>query len=86
MEIERVGVVGCGLMGSGIAEASARAGLDVLVVDLDQAALDRGRERIVQIPRPGPAGRQADRGRSGGGTGAASSSPPTSAPWPTASS
>jgi len=46
MEIQRVGVVGCGLMGSGIAEAAARAGLDVRVVDLDQAGLDRGRQRI----------------------------------------
>jgi 3-hydroxybutyryl-CoA dehydrogenase len=46
VEIERVGVVGCGLMGSGIAEAAARAGLDVHVVDLDAAALERGRERI----------------------------------------
>jgi 3-hydroxybutyryl-CoA dehydrogenase len=46
MDIQRVGVVGCGLMGSGIAEAAARAGLDVRVVDLDQASLERGRERI----------------------------------------
>jgi 3-hydroxybutyryl-CoA dehydrogenase len=46
VEIEKVGVVGCGLMGSGIAEAAARAGLDVRVVDLDGAALERGRERI----------------------------------------
>jgi 3-hydroxybutyryl-CoA dehydrogenase len=40
-------VVGCGLMGSGIAEACARAGLDVRVVDLDQATLERGRERVA---------------------------------------
>jgi 3-hydroxybutyryl-CoA dehydrogenase len=33
-------------MGSGIAEAAARAGLDVRVVDLDLASLERGRERI----------------------------------------
>ena len=33
--IERVGVVGCGLMGSGIAEVSARAGLDVVVREVD---------------------------------------------------
>jgi 3-hydroxybutyryl-CoA dehydrogenase len=46
VEIEKVGVVGCGLMGSGIAEAAARAGLGVRVVDLDRAALERGRERI----------------------------------------
>jgi 3-hydroxybutyryl-CoA dehydrogenase len=45
--IENVGVVGCGLMGSGIAEACARAGLDVRVVDLDQASLERGRERVA---------------------------------------
>jgi 3-hydroxybutyryl-CoA dehydrogenase len=46
VEIERVGVVGCGLMGSGVAEAAARAGLGVVVVDLDQAAVERGRERV----------------------------------------
>ena len=47
MKIERVGVVGCGLMGSGVAEASALAGLDVRVVDLDGAAVERGRDRIA---------------------------------------
>ena len=46
MDITRVGVVGCGLMGSGIAEAAARAGLDVKVVDLDQTALEAGRARL----------------------------------------
>jgi 3-hydroxybutyryl-CoA dehydrogenase len=46
MEISRVGVVGCGLMGSGIAEASARAGLDVRVIELDHAALQKGRDRL----------------------------------------
>jgi 3-hydroxybutyryl-CoA dehydrogenase len=34
-------------MGSGIAEACARAGLDVRVVDLDHATLERGRERVA---------------------------------------
>jgi 3-hydroxybutyryl-CoA dehydrogenase len=34
-------------MGSGIAEACARAGLDVRVVDIDQVSIDRGRERIA---------------------------------------
>jgi 3-hydroxybutyryl-CoA dehydrogenase len=47
MEIERVGVVGCGLMGSGIAEAAARAGLGVRVVDLDRIILERGREKVT---------------------------------------
>jgi len=45
--IQNVGVVGCGLMGSGIAEACARAGLDVRVVDLDLETLERGRERVA---------------------------------------
>ena len=34
MDLHRIGVVGCGLMGSGIAEVCARAGLDVLVAEL----------------------------------------------------
>jgi 3-hydroxybutyryl-CoA dehydrogenase len=42
----RVGVVGCGLMGSGIAEVAARAGCDVVVVEADDPAAKRGRARI----------------------------------------
>lgn len=47
MSIERVGVVGAGLMGSGIAEVCARAGLDVMVREVDAGACERGRDRIV---------------------------------------
>ncbi|TVR26454.1 MAG: 3-hydroxybutyryl-CoA dehydrogenase [Ilumatobacter sp.] len=46
--IERVGVVGCGLMGSGIAEVCARAGLDVMVREIDQSAAEHGRARLVK--------------------------------------
>ncbi|WP_406462453.1 3-hydroxybutyryl-CoA dehydrogenase [Streptomyces sp. NBC_01622] len=42
----RVGVVGAGLMGSGIAEVCARAGLEVRVVELNDAVLGHGRSRI----------------------------------------
>jgi 3-hydroxybutyryl-CoA dehydrogenase len=45
-EIQRVGVVGCGLMGSGIAEVCARAGLDVVVREVNETALAAGRKRI----------------------------------------
>jgi 3-hydroxybutyryl-CoA dehydrogenase len=41
-----VAVVGCGLMGSGIAEVMARAGRTVLVHEVDAAAAERGRTRI----------------------------------------
>src|SRR5271156_4909154 len=60
MEIKRVGVVGCGLMGSGIAEAAARAGLDVTVVDLDRTTIEAGRGRgIRSILRAEKAGKIA---------------------------
>ncbi|MGH8981392.1 MAG: 3-hydroxyacyl-CoA dehydrogenase NAD-binding domain-containing protein, partial [Acidimicrobiales bacterium] len=45
-EIRRIGVVGCGLMGSGISEVCARAGRSVVVVEADGASLDRGRRRV----------------------------------------
>jgi 3-hydroxybutyryl-CoA dehydrogenase len=44
--IERVGVVGCGLMGSGIAEVAARAGLDVVVTEVSADALKAGQARV----------------------------------------
>jgi 3-hydroxybutyryl-CoA dehydrogenase len=44
--MERIGVVGCGLMGSGIAEVTARAGAFVMVIEADEDALKRGQERI----------------------------------------
>lgn len=44
--VEKIGIVGCGLMGSGIAEMSARAGFDVVVVEVSDAALEAGRARI----------------------------------------
>src|SRR5262252_6866893 len=42
MEIRKVGVLGCGLMGSGIAQVSATAGFDVTVLEVEQKFLDKG--------------------------------------------
>ena len=42
MEIKKVGVLGCGLMGSGIAQVTATAGLDVTVLEVEQKFLDKG--------------------------------------------
>ncbi len=44
--MDKIGVVGCGLMGSGIAEVSARAGLDVVVVETNAQAVEAGRSRL----------------------------------------
>jgi 3-hydroxybutyryl-CoA dehydrogenase len=41
-KIKRVGVLGCGLMGSGIAQVSAQAGYDTVVVEVEQKFLDKG--------------------------------------------
>src|SRR6202790_1106546 len=42
MEIKKVGVLGCGLMGSGIAQVCATAGFDVISLEIDQKYLDKG--------------------------------------------
>ena len=42
MEIKKVGVLGCGLMGSGIAQVAATAGFDVSVLEVEQKFLDKG--------------------------------------------
>src|SRR5437868_7064322 len=42
MQIKQVGVLGCGLMGSGIAQVAAQAGYDVTVLEAEQKALDKG--------------------------------------------
>ena len=42
MDIKKVGVVGCGIMGHGIAQVSAQAGYEVTVRDLTQEKLDSG--------------------------------------------
>lgn len=46
MSFDKVGVVGGGIMGSGIAEVSARAGCDVVVLDVSEEALESARARI----------------------------------------
>ena len=45
-DLERVGIVGAGFMGTGIAEATARAGLEVRLHEPDDAPLERSRERL----------------------------------------
>ncbi len=42
MEIKKVGVLGCGLMGSGIAQVCAMAGFEVVVLEVEQKYLEKG--------------------------------------------
>ena len=56
-DIRKVGVVGCGLMGSGIAQVAAVAGFDTVVRDVSQTLLDRGRAGILKS-----LGRMVDKG------------------------
>src|SRR5437870_12860297 len=53
MTITRVGVVGCGLMGSGISEACARGGYTVIVREVSDELLAKGLSRIEQSMQRG---------------------------------
>ncbi|HYP48169.1 MAG TPA: 3-hydroxyacyl-CoA dehydrogenase family protein, partial [Thermoleophilaceae bacterium] len=46
MEISKVGVLGAGLMGHGIAQVAAQAGYDVVLCEVDQAQLDKGLGKV----------------------------------------
>lgn len=46
MDIQRIGIVGCGLMGSGIAQCAAETGCEVWVKEADEALLAKGLARI----------------------------------------
>src|SRR3954471_7913420 len=60
----RVGVIGGGLMGSGIAEVCARSGVDVTVVEVDPDRAERSHEAIVKsLDRGVRAGKLADEDR-----------------------
>ena len=49
MEIRKVGVVGCGLMGGGIAQVCAQSGFETVVREVSQDMLDQGLRRIAGI-------------------------------------
>jgi 3-hydroxybutyryl-CoA dehydrogenase len=58
MKIDKVGVLGCGLMGAGIAEVSARAGYETVVREVSDSLLEKGLGRVH-----GSLGRAVDKGR-----------------------
>jgi 3-hydroxybutyryl-CoA dehydrogenase len=63
--IERVGVIGAGQMGAGIAEVSARAGVDVIVYEPTEALTTAGKARVTKsLERGVSAGKVTERERS----------------------
>jgi 3-hydroxyacyl-CoA dehydrogenase/enoyl-CoA hydratase/3-hydroxybutyryl-CoA epimerase len=58
-QLKTIGVIGAGFMGAGIAYATALAGLDVVLLDRDQAAADKGKAHSADLMRD-----QVDKGRS----------------------
>ena len=75
MAIEKVGVVGCGLMGSGIAQVAAQAGCQVIVREVSQPLVDKGLQaieknlgRLVEKGKLSAADRDQIRGRLRGTT------------------
>ena len=47
-KLKKVGIIGAGFMGAGIAYVSAQAGLDVVLIDRDQEAADKGKALFAQ--------------------------------------
>lgn len=75
MTIQRLGVIGAGTMGNGIAQVAAQAGLAVTMIDIDQKAVDRGvqtlsknLDRLVSKDKLSQADRDATVGRVRGST------------------
>ena len=48
-DIKKIGVLGAGMMGAGIAYVSAMAGIEVVLIDRDQAAADKGKDYSVKL-------------------------------------
>jgi 3-hydroxyacyl-CoA dehydrogenase/enoyl-CoA hydratase/3-hydroxybutyryl-CoA epimerase len=48
-KLEKIGILGSGFMGAGIASVTVQAGFDVTLIDLDQAAAERGKARCEAL-------------------------------------
>ena len=49
LKVARLGIIGAGMMGAGIAHVAALAGIDVVLIDADQAAAERGRAQAEAL-------------------------------------
>ena len=48
-DVKKIGILGAGLMGAGIAYVTAKAGIEVVLIDVDQGAADKGKEYSENI-------------------------------------
>jgi 3-hydroxybutyryl-CoA dehydrogenase len=65
-DVKKVGVIGCGIMGSGIVEVCAKAGAEVTYVEIDDTSVDRGRAAIEKsLGRAVDKGKLSDEDRAG---------------------
>ncbi len=63
MDIKKVGVIGCGLMGAGIAQVAAQAGYETIVRELNEEFLEKGLSRISAFLDKGVAKKKLSRAR-----------------------
>lgn len=47
-DVKKVGIIGAGLMGQGIAHVSAKVGIDVVLLDRDRVSAERGKQKVAQ--------------------------------------
>ena len=52
MTIQRVGIIGAGTMGNGIAQACAVAGIEAVMLDINDAAVEKGRATVASMNSP----------------------------------
>jgi len=48
-DVKKIGILGAGLMGAGIAYVTAKAGIEVVLIDMDQEAAEKGKEYSIKI-------------------------------------
>ena len=86
--VKKLGVLGAGFMGAGIAYVSAQAGIDVVLLDRDMPSAEKGKAHSERSERQGGAARRDERRGEGRRCSLASSRPTTMPilPAPTSSS
>ncbi len=73
--VKRLGVLGAGMMGAGIAYVAAMAGIETVLIDRDQAAADKGRDTIAGLLAEAVKKRRMDQAKADGILGRVTATP-----------